>query len=655
MLSGKRAFQGDSAPQILTRVIESEPDLALLPPSTPASIRRLLRRCLQKDRNRRLKSADTVRLELEEVIADPIAAEGSDRVVRSRLPWLVAAALFIGLIVLAIPAVLYVTQSPASAPGELRTDIVTPTTYDPASFALSPDGKYIVFAASGSGQQRLWLRQLDSTTVQAMPGTEGASYPFWSPTSLSIAFFDGSKLKSVDISGGAPRVLADAANRGGTWNDQGQILYSRSVGSGLFRVSASGGTPMPETTLENHTSHRFPYFLPDGQHFLYYAIGPPDIGGLYLGTLDTNKGKRLAASDSAGIYANGWLMFVRGGRLLAQKLNVEQGTVEGEPVTVAETTSFEASSYGAAISASRTGLLAYRSGGANRRQLTWFNRSGKPEGTWGAPDDSLLAPNLSPDGRRVIAWRTVQGNSDIWLLDPLRMARMTFDPSLDRYPVWARDGNRVFFDSSRKGPRTIYEIGPDTPGSEAILFESPLDKVVNDISPDGRTLLLNIADPQTGWDLWLLPLQGEHRPAVLLKTNFEERRGQFSPDGKWITYTSNESGHYEVYVRPADGSPGQWQISSDGGAFGRWAKSGRELFYLAPDGTMMVTPLTIRASAISPGASSPLFRTRMVGGGTDMNLGIQFDVSDDDRFLINTLLEDVGASPITLLQNWNPR
>jgi serine/threonine protein kinase len=656
MLTGKQAFQGDSAPQILTQIIERDPDWQLLPSSTPESVRRLLRRCLQKDRNRRLKSADTVRIEIEEAIGNPVARDEANAVVvHSRLPWTMAALFFALMLVLAIPAFLYISESGPPLPDEVRTDIVTPTTSDTASFALSPNGKYIAFVASGAGQQRLWVRQLDHVTAQPLMGTEGASYPFWSPDSQSIAFFDGSKLKRVDLAGGAPRVLADAANRGGSWNENGEILYPKSVGSGLFRIPASGGTPTQATELENHTSHRFPYFLPDGRHFIYYAIGAPDVGGIFLCELGTLKGKRLTTSESAAVYSNGWVMFVRGGRLLAQRLNVERGAVEGDPVTVADTTAYEASSYAGAISASLTGLVAYRAGGANRRQLTWFDRSGKSLGTWGAADDSLLAPSLSPDGKRVVAWRTSQGNADIWMFDALRTTRLTFDQGLDRYPVWARDGNRVYFDSARNGPRMIYEIGPDTPGSEKVLFEAPLDKVVNDVSPDGRTLLVNIADPQTGWDMWSVPLQGDHKPEVVLKTQFEERRGQFSPDGKWISYTSNESGQYEVYVRSAGGTPGQWQISSGGGAFARWASNGRELFYFAPDGTLMATPITVKASTLEPGASTSLFRAHIVGGGTDMNMGIQFDVSRDGRFLINTLQEDVGAAPITLLQNWKAK
>jgi serine/threonine protein kinase len=264
MLTGKQAFQGDSAPQILTQIIERDPDWQLLPSSTPESVRRLLRRCLQKDRNRRLKSADTVRIELEEAIGNPLAREETSAVVkRSRLSWIMAALFFVGMLVLAVPAYLYISVS-EPALDEIRTDIVTPTASDPASFALSPDGKYIAFVASGTGQQRLWLRQLDRPTAQPLMGTEGASYPFWSPNSLSLGFFDGSKLKRIEISGGTPRVLADAANRGGSWNENDEILYARSVGSGLFRIPAAGGTPTEATGLENHTSHRFPYFLPDG-------------------------------------------------------------------------------------------------------------------------------------------------------------------------------------------------------------------------------------------------------------------------------------------------------------------------------------------------------------------------------------------------------
>jgi hypothetical protein len=348
------------------------------------------------------------------------------------------------------------------------------------------------------------------------------------------------------------------------------------------------------------------------------------------------------------------VFYIRGGTFLAQKLDVSKRALVGELETVADTVAFDAASYGLGASASVSGMLAYRTGGATRRQLTWFDRSGKNLGTLGPADDSLLTPYLSPDGNRVVVWRATQGTADIWVIDGTRSTRLTFDLGLDRYPIWSPDGKRIIFDSARKGSRHLYEMSPDAPGSEKLLLETNQDKVVTDWSADGRYVFFNSIDPQTGWDLWVLPMDGDRKPFVFLKTNSDERRATFSPDGKWVAYTSNESGQLEVYLRPFSGR-GQWQVSTGGGAFPQWAHDGKELYYFAPDATLMATPITFKGSTIDPGAPVALFRTRVVGGGTDINQGVQFDVSRDGRFLINTLLDDVGTSPITLLQNWNPR
>jgi serine/threonine-protein kinase len=457
-------------------------------------------------------------------------------------------------------------------------------------------------------------------------------------------------MKRVDIAGGTARVIADAANRGGTWNKDGVIVYTRNTGSGLFRISGAGGTPVAVTKLEKQTSHRFPFFLPDGHHFLFYALGSPETSGIHLGSLDSPNIKRLTDSESAGIYFLGWLLFIRGDALLAQKLDVDKAELIGDPMTVADAVSFDPLSFGAAISASANGVLAYRGGGASRRQLMWFDRAGKSLAAWGQPDTSLLAPDISADGSRVLVWRQIQGNADLWVLDATRMTRLTFDASLDRYGLWGA-ADHIFFDSSRKGRRDIYELQAGSPGSEKVFYASDLDKVMNDVSPDGNFAIFNVTDPQTGWDLWVSPVNEPAKPFVFLKTNFDERRAQISPDGKWVTYTSNESGQSEAYVRPFRGE-GQWQVSTGGGAFGRWSSDGKELYYFAPDATLMAVPIKVKGTTIEPGTPIPLFRTRVVGGGTDVNLGINFDVSRDGRFLINTLFDDVGASPITLLQNW---
>jgi Tol biopolymer transport system component len=254
-------------------------------------------------------------------------------------------------------------------------------------------------------------------------------------------------------------------------------------------------------------------------------------------------------------------------------------------------------------------------------------------------------------------FRTVQGNADIWLLDATRSTRFTFDPSLDRFPTWSPDGSRIVFDSTRKGHRDLYLKPSNGAGSEELLVESAQDKGAADWSRDGRFLLYHSIDPQTGYDIWVLPMEGDRKPFVFLKTNFDEKRGKFSPDGRWVAYMSNESGRYEIYVRPFSGNApgaatgGQWQVSTSGGISPRWRADGKELYYIAPDGKLMATPITASGATIAPGTPVALFQTRVYGGGTDQNVGTSYDVSGDGRFLIDTVLED-AASPITLLQNW---
>ena len=250
-------------------------------------------------------------------------------------------------------------------------------------------------------------------------------------------------------------------------------------------------------------------------------------------------------------------------------------------------------------------------------------------------------------------YRTVQGNADIWLMDADHTTRFTFDASLDRYPVWSPDGSRIVFDSNRKGLRNLYQKPTSGAGSEELLLESAQDNAAQDWSADGRYISYISSDPQTGWDLWMLPLQGDRKPFVFLKTPFDERRAMFSSDGRWVAYHSNESGRPEVYVRPFPGPGGQWQVSTAGGIYPRWAAGNNEINYIAPDGTLMAVPVAINGSTFAPGRPAALFRTRIVGGGTDLNLGTNYDIARDGRFLINTLLDDI-SSPITLIQNWKP-
>lgn len=425
---------------------------------------------------------------------------------------------------------------------------------------------------------------------------------------------------------------------------------------------------MAVTKLDPQSNQLFPFFLPDGRQFLFYAQGPPETGGIYLGSLESGETKRLTPIGTAGVYlSSGWLLWVRAGTLVAQRLDLEQKVLTGDPVTLADPVAFETNLGASAVSVSASGLVAYRTGGASPRQLAWFDRSGKALGAMGAPDENNSgAPSLAPDGRRVAVRRTVRGNTDIFLLDGTRTTRFTFDAANDTLPIWSPDGSRIVFDSNRKGVRDLYQKPSSGAGVEELLVESAQNKILSDWSADGRFLLYFSVDPQTDRDIWVLPMEGDRKPWVFLKTNFNERSGQFSPDVRWVAYMSNESGRLEVYVRPfvepaapgatgnaAGATGGQWQVSTTGGIYPRWRPDGRELYYIGPNGEMMAAPIMATGTTLVPGAPVALFPTRIFGGGVDNQQSWQYDLTRDGRFLINTVLDDASA-PITLLQNWNP-
>jgi Tol biopolymer transport system component len=554
---------------------------------------------------------------------------------------------------------------------ETRTEIVTPSTSDPMSFALSPDGRQIVFVGTGEGRTRLWVRALSSTTARPLPGTEDAASPFWSPDSRSIAFVAEGRLKRLDLSGGAPMVLAPAFARGGTWNEQGEILFVAGTGTAVFRVAAAGGLPQQVTRLAGQSSHRWPQFLPDGRLFLFWALGGPDSTGIYLGSLDSDVVTRLTPSVSFGqLLPSGWLLWVRAGALVAQRIELSQGTLAGTPMTIADSVGLDTVNGTAAFSTSRSGLIAYRSSDSNRRQLRWFDRSGKPLGAFGEPDEAGLSTvRLSPDGRRAVVFRTLEGNTDIWSLDGARMTRLTFAQGLDRYPVFSRDGARFMFDSAREQSRDLYVGRIDSPGTETPVLSSPENKSPGDWSHDERFHVYHVIESQIGdWDLWILPFDesgAPGKPWPFLTSDFEERAPSVSPDGRWVAYQSDQSGRHEVYVRvfPTSGaadsaaraaspSSGQWQVSTSGGIRPTWRADGRELYYIDPGGRLMAASVVTSGATFEAGTPVPLFATQIVGSGVENGQGRQYDVSRDGRFLVNTVLDE-AAAPITILQNWS--
>ncbi len=675
MLTGARAFAGEDITDTIVAVMSKEPDWGRLPVGTPSRVHGLIRRCLEKDIKRRLQAIGEARIHLDDLVSGardpgadealPTRATATPSSARStRLAWVAAAAL-LAAAGLAVPAVRHLREAPPDAPPETRVDLVTPAGGDALSFALSPDGRQLVFVASGDGASRLWLRSLSTTTAQPLAGTEGATYPFWAPDNRSVAFFADGQLKRLDLGGGAPRALAAASSgRGGSWNADGIVLFAPTFGGPLFRVAAAGGDAAPVTTLDRQADHRWPVFLPDGRHFLFYAQGGPDTGGIHLGTLDAGAPTRLTAADAAATYLpagamresgprpaeafreGGWLLWTRAGTLVAQRLDLPRRALTGDPVPLADAVASDGNSSRSAVAVSATGLVAYRAGRASRRQLTWVDRTGKVLGTLGAPDEhSLFSPRVAPDGRRVAVQRTVQGNTDLWLLDGARTSRLTFDAGGDRIPIWSPDGRRLVFDSDRTGVRDLYGKDASGAGVEARLVASAQTKIATDWSADGRFLLYHSLDPQSGWDLWaqeMDPSTGAARagraPGTVLRTPFTERWGRFSPDGRWVAYQSNASGRPEIYVRPwtppaaagaaAPAPSAQWQVSTAGGTTPVWRADGQALYYLGPDGALMAAPVTTRGTALEPGTPVALFPTRIVGGGGD---GLQWPRSTTSR------------------------
>jgi eukaryotic-like serine/threonine-protein kinase len=657
MLTARPAFEGEDVTRILARILEREPDWTLLPAGVPSRLKELLRLCLQKDVRKRRSDAADVRIDIEQALS--VQTEMVPRPVpptRERLPWILVAAVTLGFAALAS---VHFRETPAAAP-EMRLEITTPSTSAPLEFELSPDGRYIVFSASGDGPQRLWLRTLDKTDAQPIAGTEGGAFPFWSPDSRSIAFVAAGKLERVDIAGGSPQILATTlAPRRGAWGRDGTILFTSGNPGALVKTPAIGGEVSAVTRLDppRQITHVFPHFLPDGRHFLYYSLGTPETSGLYLASLDRGESKRLGAADSTGIYLPpGMVVFARGPTLMAQHLDLGREELTGDPVRIADAVGFNGIVGFDAFSVSDDGLLAYRATGVTLRQLKWYDRNGKAAGVAGDPDTgSPLYPELSPDGTHVALMRVAQGNNDIWLMDLIRggISRFTFDTSVDLTSVWWPDGMRIAFASSKKGPFNIYSKASNGTGAEELLLESPNSAYPQDWSKDGRFLLYSEADPKTGRDLAALPVAGSDRkPIVVTRTPFDELNGQFSPDGHFVAYETNESGRFEIVVQSFPEPNGKWQVSTAGGTQPRWRADGKELYFVSLDGKL--TAASINAgTTFSAGTPIALFPVKIApGAGANKQ---QYAVSRDGRFLVNEPVETANPAPITVILNWKPK
>ena len=655
MLTGKRLFQGETVVEILGAVLNKEPDIS----AAPERVHKLLSWCLEKDRKQRLSSiSDARRLLLPSEAADAAAPAPPAPKGRAWLPWAIAT--FVLLALIPMNVLHYLESSPPQP--VLNATLLPP---ENAEFdfngayalpAISPDGTRIVFGArQKGGRTQLWLRRLDSATAQPLPGTEGAALPFWSPDSRWIGFGQDTKLKKIDIQGGPPVPVTDLPStlRGGTWNSEGIIVFGVLGAGPLLRVAASGGTAVAASAGQ---SHRYPWFLPDGRHFLYATNQAGDMP-VRVGSLDEpgKAGKVVAQAQSPAVYAQGHILFLRENTLMAQPFDAARLETTGEAMPVAEgILSFTAPLRIGGFAVSPGGLLTFLSGTTSgQTQLLWKDRSGKVLGNLG--ERLAITGNIaiSPDQKSVaVGFGTVQ---DLWIYDAARglPTRFTFDPAPEREPVWSPDGKTLYFASNRgKGNLNVYRNASNGTGAEELLLEDAVDKSPANISPDGRLLLYSRTDPKTGNDIWVLPLMlpetggTKPEPRIFLQTPFSEFRPQFSPDGQWVAYQSNESGQYEVYAAPFPGPGGKRQISSGGGTKPRWRKDSKEIFYHTEDGQLMAAEVLARNGTLEVGKIQKLF-DGIVGAR-----GYLYDVSaDGQRFLV----ADEGsatARPLTLLQNW---
>jgi eukaryotic-like serine/threonine-protein kinase len=668
MLTGRRAFAGEDVSEILAAVIRGEPDWAAVPTDTPLGVGRLLRRCLQKDRKERVHDISDARLEIQEaqgqdsqvtVLPPPVAFRR-----RERVAWALLAVATSALVALGVLGTLYV-RPPRPEPVVTRLDVITAPTRDAFSFALSSDGRQIAFVANGEKGSQLWVRPLDQAEAQPLAGTDGASFPFWAPDGRAVGFFADGKLKRSDLSGGAIQVLADApAPRGGTWNPDGIIVFAPTGVDPLMRVAAVGGAVTPVTQLGvGQASHRWPQFLPDGRRFLFLAaLGSLQTRSVFVGSLDGGEPARVMPAETAAAYGPpGYLLLVSQGVLTAYPFDTTRATVVGEPTPVAQAVGIDDGTFHSAFSVSGSGVLAYRAGAGSKRQLVWVDRTGKMVGSIGPPDENMpAAPALAPDGQRTAVARLVQGNIDLWLMETSRnvASRITFDAAIDNSPLWSPDASQIVFRSSRKGVHDLFVKPANGTTDEQPLLVTSQGKSPLDWSRDGRFLLYSTQDPKTGSDLWVLPMMGEGKPFAIVQGSFDEIEGQFSPDGRWLAYASDESGHYEIYIRSFPEAGGKWQVSTAGGVQPRWQHDGHELFYVASDARLMAVSIHLAPDtrALEAGAPVALFPTRLAAGVNIATTGFQaraqYGVASDGRFLMNIASDEAVTSPITVALNW---
>ncbi|MGA8621631.1 MAG: protein kinase [Candidatus Sulfotelmatobacter sp.] len=662
MVAGKRPFSGKSQISLASSILESDPEpIRVIKPQTSVAFAHVVQTCLQKNPEERFQTAHDIRLELQWIAAElPVAAAAPAALPTAsrgpgNLAW--AAAVLVALVLGAGGMLFYRPGRPERAlhtvinPPEKTTLNLTGDAGGPP--VLSPDGESIAFAATGAdGKRMLWVRPMNSVEAHVLPDTEDVTFPFWSADSRSLGFFAESKLKTVDLNGGSVQAVCDAPlGRGGAWGADGVIVFSPQPSAAILRVSASGGTPIPVTKIDPNqfTSHRWPFFLPDGKHFLYVAIhhdpSKATNNTLYFASVDGGEDRPLFRSQSNAIYADGYLLFARGNQLMAQPFDPAKGKLSGVAQSVVKGVVNDANTWHMDASASGDGLLVFGSGGSADLQLVWLDRDGKQTSLIADKFTNLQQAVLSPQGDRV-ALQIDSGENDIWVLDLARgvRTRLTFGPIANIGPVWSPDGKWIAYASARPNGFNLYRKPSDGSGAEELVVTGDMQQITaTDWSRDGKYIFYShgiVGGPIT--EIWAVPLEGERKPRLV-----EPRGGvgRISPDGHWLAYMSSESGAMQVYAVAFGGGQGKWQVSSNGGQVPRWSKDGKELYYLDPTYSLFGVPVKSTGGALQFGAAQTLVSNWSAPQ-------VFYDVSPDGKKILLDRVSQQVSQAVTVVTNF---
>ncbi|MBI5476595.1 MAG: serine/threonine-protein kinase [Ignavibacteriales bacterium] len=695
LFTGQLPFKGIHETAVAYEIVNVDAaPMSSIKPEIDSGLDAIVLECLEKDVNERMQSVKQVSIDLKRFrresskqrlshitasrsIPKTASAEPKEavtKIYRSK-PWMWLTIFFFVTTLSSILYIYYLSDTPGQKQ-VIRASISLPEKSSLSNerggghIALSPDGEKFAFVAvDSSGKNNLWLQSLNALSAQMLSGTETAQFPFWSPDGKTIGFFADGKLKKIDAAGGTPFTICDAADpRVGTWNQTGVIVFGIGSTGALYQVSSAGGSPSAVTKLDsarNEQTHRWPYFLPDGKHFLFFIRTTAAGSGsgkdsICVGSIESREIKHLFNGASDAVYAQGYLLFIRESALMAQAFDLKKLEVSGEPVPIVQQIQYDARFSKATFSVSQNGLLMYESSGTRwKRELALFDSSGEKLVSFGQPE-IFLRSRLSNDGKR-IAMEIVDlqsHNIDLWLYEIERgiQTRFTFDSAPDMAPLWSPNCDRIVFSSKRKNNLDLYIKTTTGSVPEELLSDfDGRDKLADDWSSDGNYILFETSnDPKTKSDLMILPMTGDRKPFSFLQTEFNEQGGAFSPDMHWVAYTSNESGKDEVYVRPfseqdsqqALASSGKWQISVNGGLKPRWRTDGKAIFYGAENKIMMAE---IRANGSN-------FEVLRVTQHMDLKAKRQIatsDMSSDGKRILGSIIPfQEKSTPLTLVVNW---